>query len=58
MAAIASAVRCASAIVVSIGFVPLAVGKAEASPIQTPGVSWSSPKGPATDVFGSDRDWC
>ena len=38
-AAIASAVRRASAIMLIMGFVPGAVGKALPSPIQTPGVS-------------------
>ncbi len=38
-AAIAPAVRRASAMIVIIGLVPEAVGKALASPIQTPGVS-------------------
>ena len=52
-AAIASAVRCASAMIVIIGFVPEEVGKALASPIQTPVVSCSSPQGPATLVCGS-----
>ena len=49
----ASAVRWASAMIVSIGFVPLAVGKAEPSPIHTPGVSWSSPNGPGDRRLGS-----
>jgi hypothetical protein len=35
---------------VSIGFVPEPVGKALASPIQAPAVSWSSPSGLATEV--------
>src|SRR3954469_24761802 len=52
-ATIASAVRWAIAIVVSIGLVPLAVGNADASPIQTPPTSCSSPNGPATEVLGS-----
>jgi hypothetical protein len=38
-AAIASAVRCARAIIEIIGFVPEEVGIALPSPIQTPGVS-------------------
>jgi hypothetical protein len=41
--AIACAVRRARAMIVIIGFVPDALGKALASPIQTPGVSCSSP---------------
>ena len=45
--------RSASAMIVIIGLVPEAVGKALASPIQTPGVSWSSPHGLATEVAGS-----
>ena len=49
-ARIAPAVRRASAMIVIIGLVPEAVGKALASPIQTPGVSCSSPHGLATDV--------
>ena len=53
-ARIACAVRRASDITVNIGFVPDAVGNALASPIQTPGVSCSSPQGPATDVCGSE----
>ena len=40
---IRDAVRRARAMTVSIGFTPGAVGNAEASPIQTPFVSWSSP---------------
>ena len=32
----------------------VAVGNALASPIQTPGVSWSSPEGFATEVPGSE----
>ena len=52
-AAIACAVRRASAMIVSIGLVPEALGKALASPTQTPGVSWSSPRGLATEVCGS-----
>ena len=44
-AAIASAVRRASAMIVIIGLAPEAVGKALASPIHTPVVSWSSPHG-------------
>ena len=51
--AIASAVRWASAMIETIGFVPDAVGNALPSPIHTPGVSCSSPHGPATDVAGS-----
>ena len=47
------AVRRASDMTVNIGFVPLAVGKALASPIHTPGVWCSSPHGLATDVAGS-----
>jgi DNA-binding PucR family transcriptional regulator len=43
-------VRWAIAIVEIIGFTPVAVGNALASPIQTPGVSWSSPEGFATEV--------
>ena len=39
--------------IVAIGLVPDADGKALASPIQTPGVSWSCPQGLATDVRGS-----
>jgi hypothetical protein len=39
-AAIARAVRRASAMIVSIGLVPEALGNALASPIHTPGVSW------------------
>ena len=39
--------------IVAIGLVPDAVGNADASPIQTPGVSWSSPQGLATEVAGS-----
>ena len=39
--------------IVAIGFVPEALGNALASPIQTPGVSWSSPQGLATEVAGS-----
>jgi hypothetical protein len=49
----ASAVRWASAMIEIIGFVPLDVGNALPSPIQTPGVSCSSPQGLATDVCGS-----
>src|SRR5215217_3942804 len=48
-----SAVRDASAMMVIIGLVPDGVGNAEASPIQTPGVSCSSPRGSATLVAGS-----
>ncbi len=48
------AVRCASAITVSIGFAPEQVGMPLESPIQTPGVSCSSPLGSATEVFGSE----
>src|SRR5207302_3717957 len=51
-AAIASAVRCASAMIETIGFVPLGVGNALASPIHTPRTSWSSPHGFATEVCG------
>ena len=36
-----------------IGLVPVEVGKALPSPIQTPGVSCSSPQGSATLVAGS-----
>ena len=36
--------------IVIIGLVPEEVGKALASPIETPGVSCSSPHGPATLV--------
>ena len=39
--------------IVIIGFVPEEVGKALPSPIQTPLVSCSSPRGSATEVFGS-----
>ena len=39
--------------IVIIGLVPDAVGKALASPTQTPGVSWSSPYGFATELDGS-----
>ena len=39
--------------IVIIGLVPEGVGNAEASPIQTPGVSCSSPLGLATLVCGS-----
>jgi hypothetical protein len=42
------AVRRASAMQVSIGFDPTAVGNAEVSPTHTPGVSWSCPSGSAT----------
>src|SRR4051794_17573102 len=52
-AAIACAVLWASAMIVTIGLTPEAVGKALASPIHTPGVSWSSPIGFATLVSGS-----
>ncbi len=38
-AAIAPAVRCARAMIVTIGLTPEAVGNALASPIHTPGVS-------------------
>ena len=38
--------------IVIIGLVPDEVGKALASPIQTPGASCSSPQGPATLVCG------
>ena len=51
--ALTAAVRRAKAMIVSIGFVPDAVGKALASPIQTPGASWSSPHGSATELDGS-----
>src|SRR6476469_5605575 len=52
-AAIAAAVRRASAMIVSIGLTPEAVGKALASPIHTPLVSWSWPQGSATLVAGA-----
>ena len=52
-AAIASAVRWASAMIVIIGLVPEAVGNALASPIHTPGVSCSSPYGFGHAVCGS-----
>src|SRR6266508_213204 len=42
------AVRRASAITVIIGLTPGAVGNADASPIQTPPASWSSPRVSAT----------
>ena len=38
--------------IVIIGLVPEGVGKALASPIQTPLVSCSSPRGSATEVCG------
>lgn len=50
----APAVRCASAMIETIGFTPGAVGNALASPIQTPETSCSSPRPSATDVSGSD----
>ena len=43
-----AAVRRASAMQVTIGFTPSAVGNALVSSIHTPGVSCSSPVGPAT----------
>ena len=52
-AAIAWALRWASAMIVIMGLVPVAVGNALASPIQTPATSWSWPQGSATVVRGS-----